>query len=396
MARHYRFFKPITSFVMLLGGLFLFSGIAAADDPLFTVHGVKVDVTATSAVEARTQAFEKAQQEAFKMLAERLLPQDEAATFEPPTTTVISPMVKDFEITGEQLSRVQYIGTYSFRFKDSAIKAFFADRNVSFTDIRSKPVLILPFLQTGRNVLLWGETNAWLGAWGKADTKQGLVPVQVPIGDLADVSDIKDDEALTYDAIKLRNIVSRYGAGEAIIVIAHPKWQDANTTVEPQGLDVMIYRTDTGAPGFVKTLSIAATDKMDTESIFDTAVRITRQTFQSDWKEKTSATLDTKSNLKIRVRFASLREWSETQKILRNIPGVSALRVVRLAPKQAEIELTYGGTPDRLRLALAQSDIILSAPASGYMQAGGYSAPSDTMYDLYLNAPPPAPAGMTE
>ncbi|QQG35954.1 MAG: DUF2066 domain-containing protein [Micavibrio aeruginosavorus] len=395
MARHYRFFQPITSFVVLLGGLFLFSGIVHADDPLFTVHGVKVDVTAASAVEARTQAFEKAQQDAFKMLAERLLPQDEAAAFVPPPGTVISPMVKDFEITGEQLSRVQYIGTYSFRFKDNAIKAFFADKNVSFTDIRSKPVLILPFLQAGRNVILWGETNPWLGAWGKTDTRQGLVPVQVPIGDLADVSDIKDDEALTYDAARLRNIVGRYGAGEAIIVMAHPKWQDANAAGEPQGLDVMIYRTDTGAPGFVKTLSVAATDKMDAETIFDTAVRMTRQTFQSDWKEKTVVSLDTRSNLKIRVRFASLREWSETQKVLRDIPGVSALRVVRLAPKQAEIELTYGGAPDRLRMALAQSDIILSEPMSGYMPAGGYNTPASAMYDLYMSRPP-EPAGMTE
>lgn len=395
MARHYRFFQPITSIVVLCAGLFLFSGIVHADDPLFTVHGVKVDVTAASAVAARTEAFDKAQQDAFKMLAERLLPEDEAARFTPPPTTVISPMVKDFEITGEQLSRVQYIGTYSFRFKDSAIRAFFADKNVSFTDIRSKPVLILPFMQTGTRIVLWGENNLWLEAWGRTDTRQGLVPVQVPIGDLADVNDIKDDEALTYDVLKLRNIVNRYGAGEAIIVIAHPKWNGPDQTAAPQSLDVMIYRTDTGAPGFVKSLNVTTTDQTSTETLFDSAVRMTRQTFQSDWKNKASASLDTKSNLSIRVRFANLREWTETQKILRNLPGVSAMRVVRLAPKQAEIELTYGGSEDTLRLALAQSDIILSSPPAGYIPASGYGASPAQMYDLYLNHPA-LPAGISE
>lgn len=388
MARHYRFFQSITSFVVLCAGLFLFSGIVHADDPLFSVHGIKVDVTAASAVEARTQAFEKAQQDAFKMLAERLLPEDEASRFTPPPASVISPMVKDFEITGEQLSRIQYIGTYSFRFKDSAIRSFFADKNVSFTDIRSKPVLILPFLQTGTSIILWGEANTWLAAWGRTDTKQGLVPVQIPIGDLADVSDIKDDEALTYDVLKLRNIVNRYGAGEAIIVIAHPKWNNPDQAAPPQSLDVMIYRTDTGAPGFIKSLSVTTANQTDNETLFDSAVRITRQTFQSDWKDKTSVSLDTKSTLHIKVRFATLREWTETQKILRNVPGVSAMRVVRLAPKQAEIELTYGGSEDNLRLALSQSDIILSQPQADYIPAGGYEVPATLTYDLYLNKPP--------
>ncbi len=197
MARPYRFFIPIASALVLFSGLFLFSGIGHAEDPLFTVDNVKVDVTAESAVAARTQAFEKAQQEAFKVLAERLLPEEEAKTFEPPAVTTISPMVKDFEITGEQLSRVQYIGTYTFRFKDQAIRSFFSNKNVSFSDVRSKPVLILPFYQTGTKVMLWGDTNPWLGAWGRTNTRQGLVPVQVPIGDISDVGDVGDTQALT-------------------------------------------------------------------------------------------------------------------------------------------------------------------------------------------------------
>ena len=90
MARHYRFSLRIASALVLFSGVFLFSGIGRAEDPLFTVDGVKVDVTAESAVAARGQAFEKAQQEAFKMLAERLLPEADAKTFEPPAVSTIS------------------------------------------------------------------------------------------------------------------------------------------------------------------------------------------------------------------------------------------------------------------------------------------------------------------
>lgn len=376
---------------MLFCSVFASTVPARAEDPLFTVSGVRVDVTAKSAVEARTQAFEKAQQDAFKMLADRLLPEADAKEFSPPASTTISPMVRDFEITGEQLSRVQYIGTYTFRFKENAIRNYFADKNVSFTSVRSKPVLILPFLQMGTKTALWGDGNPWLNAWGRVETRGGLVPVQVPIGDIADVGDVSDDQALTYNSSSLNNMISRYGAGEAIILIAQPKFPPATSAqAEPESMDIMMYRTDLGAPTFVKTISVQASDKTGEERLYDTAVRLTKQAFQSDWKNKTSVQMGAaeKNTLNARVRFGSLREWSETQKALRKVPAISYMRVVRLAPKQAEIELTYSGPEDRLRLALAQSDITLSDPHAGYGEAGyGYEPQGSPMYDLYLSAP---------
>lgn len=396
MTRHYRFLLPVASALMLFYSAFAHPNSARAEDPLFTVSGVRVDVTAESAVKARTEAFEKAQQDAFKMLAERLLPEEDAKVFTPPASTTISPMVRDFEITGEQLSRVQYIGTYTFRFKENAIRSFFADKNVSFTSVRSKPVLILPFYQIGTKTALWGDSNPWLNAWGRTDTRQGLVPVQVPIGDIADVKDMNDTQALTYNADSLHNMVARYGAGEAIILIGQPRWHGtAAAGTDPDSMDIMIYRTDLGAPTFVKTISVTAGDKRDSETLYDTAVRQTRQAFQSDWKNKTSVqmgALSEKSTLNARVRFSSLREWSETQKALRKVPAISYMRVVRLSPKQAEIELSYNGSEDRLRLALAQSDITLSNPQAVYVETGyGYQqqdqAGGTMLYDLYLNPP---------
>lgn len=393
MRKLYRLSLRTATMAALVSGLFLagFPQIAKAEDPLFTVHGVRVDVTAASAVAARTEAFEKAQQDAFKMLAERLLPESEAQEFQVPPSTTISPMVKDFEITGEQLSRVQYIGTYTFRFKESAIRNFFADKNVSFSDVRSKPVLILPFYQWGSKNVLWGENNPWLAAWGKTDTRQGLVPVQVPIGDISDVKDIGDAQALTYSTDNLHSMIQRYGAGEAIIVIAAPKWEGGDGNGEPVSLEMMIYRTDLGAPSFVKTVNVTTQEKAGTETIFEAGVRAVRQTFQSDWKSKTVAQAAESNILKARVRFASLREWADTQKALRDVNGISYMRVVRLAPKQAEIEITYNGTEDRLRLALSQANMSLSEPQASYMDASDYGAAPSMMYDLYMN-PPAVPA----
>jgi hypothetical protein len=86
----------------------------------FTVAGVRVDVTAANAVDARKQAFEQAQQAAFSLLASRFLTKDRMTHFKAPPVEQITPLVDDFEITNEKLSPTRYVGTYTFRFRPDA------------------------------------------------------------------------------------------------------------------------------------------------------------------------------------------------------------------------------------------------------------------------------------
>ncbi len=118
MARPYRFY--LLSYIFL-AVIFAVSLAHAQDDMAYTVEGVRVDVTADNAVNARQQAFDKAQQDAFAQLSARLSPGQPVAA--PPPTTIAT-MVDDFEITQEQLSPVRYVGTYTFRFRPGAIQAW--------------------------------------------------------------------------------------------------------------------------------------------------------------------------------------------------------------------------------------------------------------------------------
>ena len=97
----------------------------AQDDP-YTVSGVKVDVTAANAVEARTKAFAQAQQTAFTQLAQHFLSAGQMKDFQPLAADQVTPLVKDFEVTNEQLSAVRYVGTYTFRFRPAPSRALIA------------------------------------------------------------------------------------------------------------------------------------------------------------------------------------------------------------------------------------------------------------------------------
>ncbi len=354
---------------------------ARAQDSVFTVRGVRVDITADSAVVAREKAFTQAGQDAFRQLAERLLPDADMDKFELPPPETVSALVNDFEITDEHLSRVEYIGTYTFRFKGDAVRAWLGGQGLRYSDVSSKPVLILPFYQWGSKTMLWGEGNPWMAAWARNETWQGLVPATVPIGDLQDTADIGDNDALTYDAQKLQDLLMRYDTGEAVIMLCTPLWSGTPAPdAVPDELGVMIYRTDRAGPEYAQSIKVQKQEDETADALFDRAVKESRELLQSNWKSRTAAASEEKNNLDVRVRFTNMQEWVETQKALRNVQGVSNIKLVSLKPGQALVRMLFRGSEDRLRLALAQADMTLTTPQVSF--TGGNSP---LVYDLYLN-----------
>ncbi len=389
MSRFYKLFGKFRTVFCILCVVLApaFSGALAAqgsNDAVFTVPGVKVDVTADSALAAREEAFAQAQTLAFQQLAERLMPENQLAMFVPPDPSVISPMIKDFEITDEQITHVRYIATYTFRFNNDAVRGYLGSAGVAYTDVSSKPVLILPYYQWGAKTVIWGNENPWLAAWNSSKAARGLVPVIVPIGDLQDVSEMGDDDALTYNPQKLASMIQRYSAGEAIILLAVPEWDSSAGRANgapPDRLVIMIYRTDRGQAEYANKLTVTKEVMGDAENIYAAAVKLSRTTFQRAWKNQTVVRDEQNSRLKVRVQFATLQEWAETQKSLRRVQGVSDMKLLSLTQNEAYVELAFKGTEQRLKLALAQADMTLAGPDGMY---GAANAPPP-VHDLYLN-----------
>ncbi len=379
-------------FTILLGLTFLCglsapAGAADIDAAAFTVQDVKVDVTAADSAAAREQAFTQAQQAAFQQLAERLLSEDELKTFTPPAPEAISGFINDFEITEEHLSAVRYIGTFTFRFKSTDVRRFIGGKGLTYTDVSSKPVLILPFYQWGSRTVLWGANNPWLAAWSRDSGKsRGLVPVAVPIGDAQDVSDIADDKALTYDPAHLGAMAARYKAGETFILLAAPAWGPGSTQANqaPDAISITVYKAAETGPAYLNTLSIK-TQSGDTQDIlFDRAAAEVREEIQKNWKQKTLVNPEERNNLSARIKFSSMPQWVETQAALQKVQGINSVRLISLKPNEAYVELMFQGGEQRLRLALSQADMTLTTPQVDFTQTQVVGT-SPLIYDLYLN-----------
>lgn len=371
---------------VVLGGLAMPAG--AQDDPLFTITDVRVEVTAENAVAAREKAFAQAQADAFKKLAERMLPEDSLAKFAPPAADRLPSFINDFEITDERVSAVQYIGTYTFRFRPDAVRGFLGQENLSYADVPSRALLALPFYQWGSRTVLWGTDNPWLAAWSSHGRGEGLVPVVAPLGDAQDMADIGDGDALTYDPAALQTMLARYAAGEAAVMIAAPVWRDPGASAAggvPGELDIALYRTDQTPPVFVGNLKVESVPGEEAAAFYARAVTRARQALQSDWKNRVQAAPAERNSIRARARFAAMQDWMAVQRALRAAPGVDGFKVLSLRAGEAQVQIDFTGSEDRLRLALAQADLTLSAPQIEFGAVAAAQAP--LTYDIVLTRP---------
>ncbi len=386
------FYKPFPVIGIVLCAVFLlFAKTSYSAQSLFVIEDLEIDITASSALDAKEQAFAQAQREAFNILVQRMLTNEEILQLPESDLNIISSLIKDFEVTKEKLSHVRYVGTYTIRFKEKGIRQYFIQQGFGFSDIRSRPILILPLYRRGMETVLWSYDNEWLKAWNRTGNLEGLVPIVVPMGDLDDVKDIGDDDALTYNEKSMSNMLKRYEAGETVIVIAAPDsnfelmgLQDPSAT---KGLSIQIYRTDRNGPEFVQELSVYAKDGQSRSEVFDEAVYSVSKALQRNWKTKARVSLEQDNQINAHIPIKSLKEWADTQKALKSITVISELVVKSLSPKGALIDIKFQGSDSRLRSALRQANITLNAPRTpeSDLHYGLEIYNEPLVYELYLN-----------
>lgn len=389
-------YKTLWTFALALSlAVPAFAARAQEEDGLFTVGGVRVDVTAENATKARDEAFSKAEQAAFVKIAAQILPPERLAAFKPPGPETIGPMIKDFEVGNEKIAPTRYIGTYTFRFYAPAVAGWFGESTAQYggeidvTDTdgtggetisignshiladvsptQAVPVLILPFYQWGSRTILWTDANPWRERWTAAQNAGGAaapapqgdapsVSVILPRGDLEDVSGLTDTQALTYDPTALAAMKQRYGAAHAVVLIGAPKL--------PSGMDVYVYDADGAEPTYLKTLSVQAGPAQDVLALATQATREFLKTTLPGSAPGISASAPLRT-ITVRVRFASPQEWVETQKALSAVQGVRGSEVASLSPNEALVRVTLRGEDAALGPLMATQGLTLSAPMAG-------------------------------
>jgi len=352
----------ILALAVSLGG----GGALAAGGPpdVYEVAGIPVDVTAETAAAARDRALADGHAQAFRRLLARLTLRADRHRLPELTADGIAAYVSDFSVADEKSSSTRYLARLDFRFKRDAVRRLLMDYRLPFAETPSKPVLVLPAYEEAGAVLLWDTPNPWRAAWGKVPAAGGLVPLLLPLGDLADIAAIGAEQAVRGDAQRLAAIAERYDAGDSLV--AH-----AVRTVDAQGgpmrVDVTAARYGSAVGGQTLVRTYVAGGGETLEDLLGRAAAEIAIEVEDDWKRDNLLQFERPAVIAVAVPVATLNEWLAVRDRLSGVALIRDTDVVLLSRTEVRLNLHFIGTAEQLALALAQADLALTQDAAGWV-----------------------------
>jgi hypothetical protein len=339
--------------VSIIGSSALLAQQSALED-IFVVRDVVLDESAQTATAARARALAKGQREAFARLEARLtrsVHRGLAASVESDTLRFL---VDAIQIDGEKTSDVRYLANLTVTFKPEAVRNLFRLSGVPFSELRSRPLTVVPVLATPSRYMLWDEPNPWREAWRNHPEGTGLVPMLAPIGDLSDLSGLTVDQAVDGDPDILASFAERYGAGGVVVTIANI------FETEPGILRSDIVSVPVGLPE-MSPFSISVTGQVGESelTIFARAVGEIRGIIEDEWKAASALTSGEIAQLRAAVPISNLKNWIDIRGRISSVPAVTDIQLVALTAMLAEIVINHRGDVARLTRAFERFDLIL-------------------------------------
>lgn len=340
-----------------------------APDDVFTVLDVGVDVTADTAAAARELAIAEGQAQGFLRLIQRLVPRRDHASVPVQNAQAVADLVRDFQVDQEKTSSVRYLATLRVRFKPDAVRTLLRRTGVPFAETRSKPVLVVPVFRSAGVLLLWDGVNGWLKAWTELPRPDGLVPLIVPAGGLADINDIGPEQAARGDRGPLAAIAKRYGAADILLAQAT---LGGGPAADAPVLQVTVSRLGSLAPGRTLVRSFGAQPGVDEAVLLAAAAREIMTGVEENWKSDNLLRFDDRRRLTAVAPLRGLADWVELRKRLGRVAFVQSSTLMSLSRAEAMVLLSYLGSEEQLVLALAQRDLKLARqPLSWELRLAG-------------------------
>lgn len=346
--------------VAVVGIFLLFGGVAPAWADAFTVSGVKVDVRAASAAQAREQALRQGQVDAYQRMIATITTDADRARLGEPSADEVESMVSDFSVADERASATRYIAVLTVHFDPAKVNAYVTARGASVVKGSDETVILLGVYREAADAppQLWDETNPWRPILVRTAVSRGLFPVAVPLGDLEDVTQTPAEKALNLDAAAMDALLQRYGADSVVVAEA--------ANAPGQGVQVTLSRYPRPMPSALAHLDSPVSDDLDA-ALGDLAAHAVLAIARAGKPQAGSPIIGSYDQLAILVPVKSISDWVRVDRTLRALPGVRGvvLRASRSDVVQAAVQ--YSGDPEALRQAIGRVGFQVT-PHDGYWE----------------------------
>ena len=373
------------SLSLILIGVGCFTPPSAVADPAvmendsFTVSNVAVDITAASAAEANTKALLEGQMTAARQILERLTPESEHNALPALDQQTVLNLVRYVAVDEEKRSSVRYIARLTIHFNPTAVRALIAAKKLTFVEPSALPVLIIPVFQEGPEtpLVLWEDNNPWRAVWARRVGAGSLVPIELPLGDLADIGALTAQQAAMADPQALAAMAKRQGVDDVLVVHA------VVAPVAPLSIDVRLVRPS--RPGDAEVSRFTAEPGETLPILLDKAAESVVVWLEEAWKHGSAVPFNKNGfagangkggQLTAMVPLSSLDDWMAVRRALSRIREVKRVEVQALKRDMAQIIISTDGDATTLASSLLERGYALASAGEVWTLTRASSSPT--------------------
>lgn len=358
--------KSAIATLLAAGMFFAICAAPASAGDIYTVSGVHVDVTAATALEARTNAQATAQRQALSTLFHRLTLPEDWPNLPAADDATLQRAVRSFAVNNEKASSTRYIADLTVAFSPATIQQLLRSRGLAYGEVQAKPTMLLAVFEKPGLRVFWEEPNPWRDAWNHQDLDNSLAPVILPLGDVEEFGMVTTAQAVSGDQAAFASLAARYGATDTAVAFASTDATGTKVTVT--------LKQYAGSAPPIATTKVYTGAKP--EDALNAAAAGSLETLALKWKRDTVIRGGVGGNLVADARFNALSDWEMIRKTLASSPYVADLDVQGISAGGAEIAITYKGTSDKLAEALAVQGIALSQSEGAWKISRAAPAPA--------------------
>jgi hypothetical protein len=331
---------------------------AASAENLFEVANIHVDASAKSVAEARTSAISAGRPIAWATLFRRLTRQADWTRQPVLDAVALQRLVIGYFPVNERRSTTRYVADLTYTFNPDAVARVLQGAGIPYTATAVKRILVIPMAPG------FVHGSAWTAAFASQRFANAPVLFAVPSGDAQDVAALNGLNFETASWDHIATVAARIHATEAVLVLAQPVGNKLVLTLKRLGAGTVPSKVTLDVPmmqGPVATYPGAA----------EAAVK----GIDEMWKTQKVVDFSQKGKLLAEAHFASLSLFAVLENAVAAVPNVSAVNVAAMDIGQARLVISYIGTTEQLRAALAQSGVALTARGQGWSIATAQAQP---------------------
>jgi|GEM_PF-5741379 len=317
----------LTKVMVFLATYFPVQALAAT----YTVQGIKVDVTAETAVDAREESLKQAQVSAFNKLLRSIVLKEDQSKIPVVEVNDIPDFISDYSVSDEKLTGTRYLAVYQFSFEKKQVNQFLINYDIQPTVFEPRKILILPVLQKKETIAVGDDF--WHNSWKEVISKKSD-DFMVPLFDLED--QFKARIFVEQNQTKpLKELANKYGADIVFVT-----WLKENPE-EENLYEVTSYVLDEQKtiPDLLQSKPLWLLEEDEIQNKIENII----EEFQEKEKHKAIHKKSLKRTLKIQSACTNLTCVNEVKNDLHLIKSIKEIKIHEVSNKKIIFDVEYVG-----------------------------------------------------